>query len=465
MEAGGHRQDADVIIVGGGPAGSVLASLLAQDARRVLVLEKDIHPRDHVGESLTPSTNVVFDRIGFLPKMEDAGFVHKPGAAWTSPRARLGTFFAIRLAEFPMPGAKQPYTYNIERDEFDTLLLRHAHEQGAKVVQGANVRRVLFDGDRAVGVRAELTERWSRDLFAPVVVDASGRRCLLANQLGLRSSDPNFNQFGIYSWFTDVEPNPPGYEGFAFFYFLGLERAWAWNLPLRRGVSSIGVVTRKEDFTKSGRSAEEFFAALIGRNRTFRHVMRNADRIRPWWIEADYSYKVERLHGPGWMLVGDALRFVDPIFSTGVDIAAFSAVFAHEAITAVLDGDAEASIAFKEFERRVTDGIDTWYRLIDLFYLHPHLLSRYAASRRHRERAIRTLQGNLYLPETLAMADRVISDMERAREMVNADPGNLLRVGAIDPLDADLEDGDPPVGGPFRLGYLGPGETIYRTGT
>ena len=116
--------DFDVIVIGGGPAGSVLASLLAQAGHSCLVLERDIHPRDHVGESLTPSSNFIFERIGFLHKMEDAGFVHKPGACWTAPRSPIGRFVAIRLGEFPPPGASQTYTYNVERDVLDTMLLR-----------------------------------------------------------------------------------------------------------------------------------------------------------------------------------------------------------------------------------------------------------------------------------------------------------------------------------------------------
>src|SRR5919197_892153 len=175
-----HRSDYDVIIIGGGPAGATLGSLLGINGYRAIIFEKDIHPRDHVGESITPSTNPIFKQIGFLPKIEDAGFVHKPGACWTAPRSPVGKFVSLRLGEFPPPNAPQLYTYNVERDWFDTLLLRHAHDMGAKVIQGARVNRVLFAGDRAVGVRVEVGEGWERDILAPVVVDASGRRCLIA---------------------------------------------------------------------------------------------------------------------------------------------------------------------------------------------------------------------------------------------------------------------------------------------
>lgn len=431
------EHDFDVIIIGGGPAGAVLGSLLGMNGYRALVLERDVHPRDHVGESITPSTNPIFKRIGFLEKMEDAGFVHKPGACWTAPRAPVGKFVAIRLGEFPPPGATQLYTYNVERDVFDTMLLRHAHEMGAKVLQGVNVQRVLFDGDRAVGVRAAVADGWERDLSARFVVDASGRRCMIANQLGLKRKDPHFNQFAIYSWFRGVEPNPPGYEGFLFLHFLGLERAWAWQIPMRGGVWSMGVVTDKQDFQKSGRSHEEFFDSLVRRNRSLAHNMRDAVRIRPWWIEADYSYKVDTLAGRGWVMVGDSFRFVDPIFSTGVDVAAYSALYAFEAFESVIGGEDE-ECAFKEYERRVGDGVDAWYDLIALFYKLQNLFTIFAVRKRFREQVVRILQGNLYIPESLERAREMIAVMQEAYEKVMRDPDNLLRPGALEPAGSLL---------------------------
>jgi len=429
--------DADVIIIGGGPAGSALGTLLAMDGYKAIILEKDIHPRDHVGESLTPSTNLMFDRLKVLDKINDGGFIHKPGTGWNAPRSPLWKFVEIWLFEFPIPGGPQPYTYNIERDALDTILIRHAHENGAKVLQGVKVKNVLFEEGRAVGVRAQVTDGWERDLYAKVVVDASGRRAFLANQLKMKKKDRSFNQFCIYSWFENVTEPPKRYEGFTLFYFLGLNQGWTWHIPLRQGRTSLGVVVDKEDFQKSGKSHEEFFYSLVQRNRTFTEAMKNAERVRPWWIEGDYSYKVDKFAGPGWLLIGDALRFVDPIFSSGVDVALFSALYAYETISGVLTGGDEAK-AFGEYQMRLETGVDYWYELISMFYKLQNLLTRWATSPRRREQIIRTLQGNPYIPETQTRARILLDAMQDSYHKALADPGNLLRPWAIDPEKVDL---------------------------
>jgi len=285
-------------------------------------------------------------------------------------------------------------------------------------------------------VRAKLADGWQQDVYARIVVDASGRRCLLANQLNLKRKDPRFNQFGIYSWFKGVEPNPSGYEGFLFLHFLGLERAWAWQIPLRNGICSVGVVTDKADFEASGRTREDFFDSLVSRNRTFAQNMRDAERIRPWWLEGDYSYKIDRLTGNGWLMVGDAFRFVDPIFSTGVDVATYSAAYAFEAIDQILRGASEGD-AFEAYERTVTDGVEAWYDLISLFYKLQNLFTLFAIRRDYREHVVRILQGNLYMPETLQRARAMISIMEASYERIIAQPDNLLHPGALTRIRED----------------------------
>jgi 1H-pyrrole-2-carbonyl-[peptidyl-carrier protein] chlorinase len=434
----GGALDADALIIGGGPAGATLATLLAQDGHRVVLLERDIFPRDHVGESLTPSNNRILHRIGFLPTMERAGFVHKQGVGWTAPRSPLWKYVAIRTSDFPPPDAVQTYSYNVERDEFDSLLLRHAHEAGAKVLQGVNVREVLFDGDRAVGVRAAALDGWERDLRARIVVDASGRRCLLANQLRRKVKDNLFRQFCLWSWFRGLSPRPPRTEGMVFFHFLGLERGWTWDIPLKNGLTSVGVVVDRADFQKSGIFEEDFFDSLLQRNLTLRQVMRDAERVKRWWIEGDYSYRAEPFAGPGWLVVGDAFRFVDPIFSSGIDVALYSAEYAHSAMTSAWRGADERTV-FDEYQRTMTEGVDVWYETTDLFYRLQQLFTRYAMDRRYRGDIARALQGNPYLEENRARARQILERMRADYEQVMLDPDNLLRPGALDPVGGESD--------------------------
>jgi FADH2 O2-dependent halogenase len=424
--------DADVIVIGGGPAGSMIGSLVAMGGHRALIIEKDVHPRDHVGEGLIPATNIPLHRIGFLDKLNDAGFIPKPGSGWNGPRSRPWSFVEVPLFEFPMEGNPQPWTFHVERDVMDSMLLRHAHDLGAKVLQGVTVDQVLFDGGRAVGVRARVADGWERDLNARVVVDASGRRCLLATQLKMKTKDRSFNQYVIYSWFRGVRRPPERIAGYSLFYFLGLNQAWAWQFPLRDGKYSVGVVADKEDFQKSGRGEEEFFDSLAARSRNLRYAMEEAERIRPFWIEGDYSYKIDRYSGPGWVLVGDALRFVDPIFSSGVDVALFSATYAYEAIMeSWRTGDEETT--FLRYQDIINTGVDVWYDTIGMFYKLQNLLSRFVMHRRWRESVVRTLQGNPYDPENGRRTRALIDAMQLAYERVLAQPDNLLRPWAMDP--------------------------------
>jgi 1H-pyrrole-2-carbonyl-[peptidyl-carrier protein] chlorinase len=310
------------------------------------------------------------------------------------------------------------------------MLIRHAHELGARVMQGVGAQQVIFEGDRAVGVRARLAEGEHHDFYGRFVIDASGRRCVLANQLGFKRKDPEFDQVAMYSWFKGVAPNPPGYEGFLFLHFLGLERAWAWQIPLRDGVCSIGVVTHRSDFKRASQSPDEFFASMTRRSISFADIMKGAESIRPWWLEGDYSYRIDRLAGPGWLIVGDALRFIDPIFSTGVDVAAYSATFAFDALGQALSGGDEPA-AWASYERRVSDGVEVWYEFTSLFYKLQNLFTLYAVRDRYREQVVRILQGNPYLPESLDRAREMISLMQRSYERVMSEPSHLLRPGAL----------------------------------
>lgn len=211
----------EVIIIGGGPAGSTLGTYLGMHGIKSTILESANHPRPHVGESMVTSSTRVFQEIGFLPVLEREGFPHKFGASWHPP---TGKEFAIEFAEFPQEGIHQDYTYHVDRSKFDLLLLKHAEQTGAKVCQGVHVKQVLFQDGKAAGVRAQIGSK-TVDLRSKLVVDASGRNTLIGNQLKLKVKDPIFNQYAVHAWFSGVNRGHKKSAEFIHIYFLEIDAA------------------------------------------------------------------------------------------------------------------------------------------------------------------------------------------------------------------------------------------------
>lgn len=382
----------EVIIIGGGPAGSALGAYLSKAGIDNVILDRAIHPRQHVGESLVMSTVRIFDDLGFLPIMEQEGFVKKFGASWHEVRGRES---AIRFADFPQDGIFQEYTYHVDRSKFDLLLLKHAEQLGSKVIQGVNVKKVLFDGDRAAGVRVQLLDK-EVNLHARIVVDASGRGTLLGNQLGLKENDPIFNQYAVHAWFEGVERSESESEDYIHIYFLPVERGWAWKIPITETVTSIGVVTEREVFKQFKGDMEGFFNHHVATNDAFTADMSMATQVTDFRSEGDYSYHMQRFVGEGWMLVGDAARFVDPIFSSGVSVALTSAKFASEAIRQALENPASEQAAFLNYEETLQSGVSIWYEFIRLYYKLLPLFTKFIRKEEYRHDIHRLLQGEVF---------------------------------------------------------------------
>lgn len=419
----GQPFDTDVIIIGGGPAGSTLGSYLARNGYDAVILERDIHPREHVGESLVPSANKMLEEIGFFDKMDFHGFIRKPGASWTSFKgATAGPDLLIRFKDSPQPGINQDYTYHVDRSRFDALLLKHASEQGVRVVQGANVLRVTFDDDdRATGVAVRVVGK-EFDLRSRVVVDASGRRGLLGKQLGLMEKDPQFNQFAVYSWFKNVKPPTTDTHDFIHIHFLPVERGWVWQIPIYQGITSVGVVVEKAQFNKFGKDYETFFNELIGMGQNTQFIMSEAERVRPFFVEGDYSYMMKEFAGRGWLLIGDAARFVDPIFSSGVSVAMNSAKFAFGAIDATFKG-ADEEEQFQSYAGTIKTGVSIWYEWITLYYKLQHLFTLFSRKKEYKFEMQKLLQGEVYDRAAVQVLDR----MREAVKQIEETEGSLLR--------------------------------------
>jgi len=409
----------DVIIIGAGPAGATMGAFLSKAGIKNLILEGSHHPRPHVGESMVTSSTRVFDEIGFLPILEREKFIHKYGASWHEIAGRES---AITFSEFPQEGIHQPYTYHVDRSKLDLLMLQHAHSLGSEVYQGVQVKQVLFEGDRATGVRARLGDK-EIDLSARMVIDASGRNTLLGRQLKLKKNDPIFDQFAVHAWFENVQRGQPETADYIHIYFLPVERGWAWQIPISETITSIGIVAEKKVFRQFGGDPAAYFARYVDSNHALAVAMADAVRLNDFKTEGDYSYSMERFVGNGWALIGDAARFVDPIFSSGVSIALYSAKYSSEFVRRAFETGDFSQAFFSEYETKLRGGVNIWYEFIRLYYKLLPLFTHFIRSKTHRIEVLRLLQGEVYDRKEVP----VLAAMRNYIEAVEKTDNHLLR--------------------------------------
>ena len=406
--------DLDVAIIGGGPAGSSCASYLAKAGMKCAVFERDLFPRLHVGESLVPSTTRVLRDIGFLDQMDAVGFVRKFGAVWTAPANNAPIYSVgfdgmeidcqanIRFEERPQPGVDQNYTWHVDRGKFDLLMLQHANKLGAAVYEGVRVSDVDLSDPKLARINFSLGQK-ALSLTANMVVDASGRHTLLGNQLKLKKMDPVFNQYALHTWFDGYDrtalAKTKTYEDFIFIHFLPLSNTWLWQIPISKTVTSVGVVTQKQNFEKSRESRENFFWNSIQTRPELFEGLKKSVQMRPLKDEGDYSYGMREINGDGFALIGDAARFVDPIFSSGVSIAMTSAKFiSTDIVKAAEKGDFRKD-SFETFRATMRCGTNHWYEFISLYYRLNVLFTYFISQPKFRLDVLKLLQGDMYEPE------------------------------------------------------------------
>jgi flavin-dependent dehydrogenase len=314
----------DAIVVGGGPAGSAAAAALARRGWRIAVLEAEPFPRFHIGESLLPLGNRVFEELGVAATLQQAAFVQKRGAQLLTPCGRHRVLF-----DFETTRVDPPVTYQVHRAEFDALLLDHAVRSGAELRQ-TRARDFRLLPDR-VEVDAEARNGAVEALAARVLIDASGRTGFVARRLGVRVVDEELRKAAVYAHFRGVPVDDGKRSGDT--RIVSLPRlGWLWFIPLKDGVMSVGAVLDLAEYQRcsKGEPAAIFAQALAGAPLASR-LLAGAERVSEFHVESGFSYRASRYAGDRWLLAGDAGSFLDPIFSTGVLMALRSGIEAADA--------------------------------------------------------------------------------------------------------------------------------------
>lgn len=431
--------EADVIIIGGGPAGGAMGAYLGKAGVKCIVFEKEKFPRPHVGESLVPASTRVFKELNFLSKMETAGFPKKYGAAWTTHKNEnvyqhdfqelIGSDVDIRFDEREQEGVTQNYTYHVDRGLFDKLLLDHARESGATVFEEADVFHVEFISKERVEVKVRFPNKEERTFACKILVDASGRYTFMGNKLNIKVKDPVFNQCAFHTWFEGFDRSIYKDRDFIYIHFIPVSNTWIWQIPISETVTSFGVVTQKGNFPSTPEAREKFFWECADTHPKLGEALRKAKQVRPFTVEADYSYAMTELVRDNLVLIGDAARFVDPIFSSGVSVALNSARFASADIINALKAKDYSASSFSAYDGKIKAGVNNWYNFIKMYYRLNVLFTYFVDKKKYRMDVIKFLQGDVYddsNPELLRKMEEIISEVEKnPKHVLHGFLGNL----------------------------------------
>lgn len=366
-----NAEDADVIVVGGGPAGATLAALVAMQGHRVIVLEKETFPRHQIGESLLPSTVHGICRLtGVSDELEKAGFTRKRGGTYRWGANPDPWTFSFSVS--PRMASHASYAYQVERSKFDKILLDHARKLGADVREASPVTGLIDDGERVRGVSYLDADGNAGEVRAKYVVDASGNQSRIYKEIGgSRNYSEFFRSIALYGYFEGGKRLPEPNSGNILSAAFG--SGWFWYIPLSETLTSVGAVVRREMAEKIQGDPEKALMSLIGECPMIKEYLKDAQRVTTGEYgrirtRKDYSYHNTRFWRPGMALIGDAACFVDPVFSTGVHLATYSALLVARSINSVLANIIDEDSAFREFEQRYRREYSVFYEYLMCFY-------------------------------------------------------------------------------------------------
>jgi flavin-dependent dehydrogenase len=342
--------DTDVLVIGGGPAGSTAAALLARNGHRVTLIEKARHPRFHIGESLLPANLPLLEKLGVAEEVRAIG-MQKWGAEFIS-------HWDGRQQDFRFSEAwnkSLPFAYQVRRSEFDRILIRNAERAGAEVIEGARVDSVdLGDGRAPVRIQVQYENGTARSWQSRFLVDASGRDTFLANRLRSKRRNRQHNSAAIFGHFRGAQRNQGEREGHISVYWF--DHGWFWFIPLSDGATSIGAVVWPYYLKSRTRPVNDFLLDTIALCPPLAQRLAHAHLVNDAEATGNYSYSSARSHGHNFILLGDAYAFIDPVFSSGVMLAMQSAFDGVEAVQTCLRRPEQARAALRQFDRAIRRG-------------------------------------------------------------------------------------------------------------
>jgi len=389
----------DVVIIGGGPAGSTAAAMLAKSGHRVALFDRHSFPRFHVGESLVPAVNLTLEKLGVLERMDEHGFPQKHGVQFYSPSGPSRPFYFSEVRD-----PRMQHTWQVLRSDFDKMLLDNAIAAGAHVETDTPVIEVCSEGSTVTGVRVQRLDGSQDSVRARIVLDSSGQKGVIAREFSQQQLIPGLENTAVYAHYEGVQTDPGIDAGSTLIYRLDAD-SWIWFIPLM-GVVSIGLVTSARGILRYGQNRDEILQSAINQCPALLERMGTATLRGEVRVARDFSYRAKCDGGVGWALIGDALGFIDPVYSTGLLLSVRSAEIAALEMTCALAGDQEhPDLAghSKEWQK----AFDRFLPLVRAFYTEDFRFGELSKHAAHRQGLVDLLTGIVDTEEAVGVVRKI----------------------------------------------------------